>query len=97
MNIEDLYAKITVLMNEADRLTGPERTLLRIEIRNLQNDIDGASNHDVLKRLNAIKLPDLREIDRQIEAAKSAASDAAKREAIGVALKVLRVGLGFVL
>ncbi|MBO6562451.1 MAG: hypothetical protein JJ959_18035 [Nisaea sp.] len=97
MNIEDLNAKITALMNEADRLTGPERALLRIEIRNLQNDIDGASNQDILKRLNAIKLPDLREIDQQIEAAKSAASDAAKREAIGVALKVLRVGLGFVL
>ncbi|WP_193181685.1 hypothetical protein [Nisaea sediminum] len=97
MNIEDLNAKITVLMNEADRLTGPERALLRIEIRNLQNDIDGASNQDILKRLNAVKFPDLREIDRQIEAARTAASDAAKREAIGVALKVLRVGLGFVL
>lgn len=97
MNIEELDAKIAVLMNEANRLTGPERALLRIEIRNLQNDIDGASNQDILERLNAIKLPDLQKIDRQIEAAKTAASDAAKREAIGVALSVLRAGLGLVL
>lgn len=97
MNIEELNAKISVLMNEANRLTGPERALLRIEIRNLQNDIDGASNQDILNRLGAVKLPDLREIDRQIEAAKTAASNEAKREAIGVALRVLRVGLGFVL
>ncbi|WP_420405438.1 hypothetical protein [Nisaea sp.] len=97
MTIEELEARISVLMNEANRLTGSERALLRIEIRNLQNEIDGAAIEDILERLNAIKLPDLQKIDRQIEAARTAASEEAKREAIGVALKVLRSGLGLVL
>jgi len=97
MNIEELEAKISVLMNAANGLTGPERALLRIEIRNLQNDIDGAANQDILARLNAIKLPDLQKIDRQIEAARTATSENGRREAIDIALRVLRAGLGFVL
>lgn len=97
MTIEQLEARIAELMRAANGLTGPERVLLRIEIRNLENEIDGAANDDILRRLNEVVLPDLQKIDAQIDTAKRAVTEDAKREAISVALRIIRTGLGLVL
>ena len=98
MNVEELERKIGALMDAASRLTGPERVLKRIEIRNLENDIDGTATVDILDRLNRIELPDLQTIDRQIQAAKDAtAAEARRAEAIGTAIGIIRTGLGLVL
>lgn len=98
MNIQELEAKIAQLMDAANGLTGPEKVLKRIEIRNLENDIDGAALDDITTRLNQIALPDLEKIDEKIAAAKNAMSAEAERaQAIGVALGILRTGLGLVL
>lgn len=98
MNIEELEAKISELMDAANGLTGPEKALKRIEIRNLENDIDGAVLDEIVQHLNRMALPDIQRIDVQIAAAKDATSAEAQRaEAIGVAIGILRTGLGLVL
>ncbi|MEQ8334524.1 hypothetical protein [Nisaea sp.] len=98
MNVEELERKIGELMDAASSLTGPERVLKRIEIRNLENDIDGLANADILDRLNRMELPHLETIDQKIQAAKDAtAAEARRADAIGTAIGIIRTGLGLVL
>lgn len=72
MTPEDLNQRIAEMKTVAAALFEPDKTLQQIQIRNLQNQIDGMALAELAAHLEQIALPDLAKIDEMIKEAQDA-------------------------
>lgn len=98
MNAADLKTQLAELEKSVATLNDPEKTLKQVQIRNLQNQLDGMSLDDISKKLEEVPLPDLSEMDKQIKAAKDAEKAQADRvQALNSVFGIVTKAVGLVL
>lgn len=98
MTIDELKRMIAELKLAAASLAEPERTFKLQEVGRLEMKIESMALDDVAAKMAAISLPDQRQIDEQIAAAKQALKDHASRlAAIDTALGIVKTALGILI
>lgn len=98
MTKEELLAHIEYLKKLATTLDEPDRTLKTVEIRTLENAVDGMSMQDIADKMGSIELPPLEEMDQKIEAARDAAEkEKAKIKTFETIINLVKPVLGLAL
>jgi hypothetical protein len=95
MTKEELDQKIAALEGAAASLDFDQRT----DLRTLQNHLDGMALNDIAGKLATMQLPDIKELDSKIAAAKQATADrgkavAAFNAALSIIGSALKIGAG---
>jgi len=95
---EQLLVKIQELKEAAESMTEPDKTFALSDIDGLQIQLESMALSDIAAKLNAISLPEIKEMDEEIAKAKNAMAEHQKRVdafnfAFQLITKVLKIAL----
>ena len=94
MTTDQLLIKIEELQEATESMTEPDRTFALADIAKLQIELQSMALADIEAKLNAVPLPQIEEMDKEIEKAKNAMIEHQKRvKAFGIAFQIIKKGL----